>query len=488
MPLLMPSQLRPDRERRLPAAQPGPQPEPSRRSPGTRSTTPTRTTSTATTWRWSAGREAAVRQRAAQPVQRQARGAARAGRSRQAPARACPSGCCTTSSGCSPAARPTSSTTTSRATSSRATCRRRASSAPRSGRGRRARGSCCCSTPWASTTASSASWALPQGRQRRLHPGARPGRAVVRCRDQARRRRSSRCITTNGRATGVALADGTELHADTVVVSALDPRRTFLELVDPRELPDDLVENIQRYRYQGTSSKVNFALDGLPEVPVARRSQRHVPRLHQHRHRRWTTSSGPSTRPSTAGTRRGRTSTAAIQSTIDPDMAPPGKHVMSCFIHYTPYQLKGSDWDTEREQPRRHRAGHARVVLPRVLATSCCSARSSRRSTSSGPSACRRATSSPASSCRPQMYFFRPAPGWNQYRTPIDGYCRHPAGTSTARRSTATTSAGRAPIRVAASRADRGGSPRSRSCATWPDPARRPARQQAAERAGTLVP
>ena len=70
-------------------------------------------------------------------------------------------------------------------------------------------------------------------------------------------------ITKDGRATGVALSDGTEYYADTVV-SALDPRRTFLELVNPRELPDDLVENIQRFRFQGTSSKVNFALDGLP--------------------------------------------------------------------------------------------------------------------------------------------------------------------------------------------------------------------------------
>ena len=74
-------------------------------------------------------------------------------------------------------------------------------------------------------------------------------------------------ITKNGRATGVALADGTEYHA-TTVVSALDPRRTFLELVNPRELPTDLVENIQRFRFQGTSSKVNFALDGLPEYPA----------------------------------------------------------------------------------------------------------------------------------------------------------------------------------------------------------------------------
>jgi phytoene dehydrogenase-like protein len=76
-----------------------------------------------------------------------------------------------------------------------------------------------------------------------------------------------RVITRDGEATGVALADGTEIAAD-VVVSALDPRRTFLELVDPRELPDDLVEDIRRMKFQGVSSKVNFALDGLPAHPV----------------------------------------------------------------------------------------------------------------------------------------------------------------------------------------------------------------------------
>ncbi|MFL5750992.1 MAG: phytoene desaturase family protein, partial [Chloroflexota bacterium] len=74
-------------------------------------------------------------------------------------------------------------------------------------------------------------------------------------------------ITKGGEATGVALTDGTEFHAP-VVVSALDPRRTFLELVEPRELPTDLVDAIERFRFQGTSAKVNFALDGYPEYPA----------------------------------------------------------------------------------------------------------------------------------------------------------------------------------------------------------------------------
>ena len=52
------------------------------------------------------------------------------------------------------------------------------------------------------------------------------------------------------------------------MVSALDPRQTFMRLVDPRELPGDLVENIRRFKFQGTSAKVNFALDGLPRYPA----------------------------------------------------------------------------------------------------------------------------------------------------------------------------------------------------------------------------
>src|SRR6478735_1736710 len=153
-------------------------------------------------------------------------------------------------------------------------------------------------------------------------------------------------ITKDGRATGVALSDGAEYYADTVV-SALDPRRTFLELVDPRELPSDLVETIERYRFQGTSSKVNFALDGLPEYPalpgradIFRGFVNVGPSIDYLEHAFDEGKYGwYSSRPYIDG---------AIQSTIDPDMAPPGKHVMSSFVHYTPYELRESDWDTEK--------------------------------------------------------------------------------------------------------------------------------------------
>jgi phytoene dehydrogenase-like protein len=233
-------------------------------------------------------------------------------------------------------------------------------------------------------------------------------------------------ITKNGQATGVALTDGTEFYADTVV-SALDPRRTFLELVEPRELPDDLVENIRRFRFQGTSSKVNFALDDLPTFPGLGRKADHF---------RGFTNIGPSMdylERAFDDAKYGWYSERpyidmAIQSTIDPDMAPPGKHVMSCFIQYTPYKLRESDWDTEKENLgdtvqrtlESFFPGFGDLVLQREVRTPLDIERTVGLS---------EGNIFAGEFLAPQMFFFRPAPGWSQYRTPIDGYYQCGSGT-----------------------------------------------------------
>ena len=233
-------------------------------------------------------------------------------------------------------------------------------------------------------------------------------------------------ITRGGRATGVALADGAEYYADTVV-SSLDPRRTFLELVDPHELPSDLVESIERFRFQGTSSKVNFALDGLPEYPALPGrgdifrgftnigpSIDYLERAYDEGKYGWYSS-----RPYIDG---------AIQSTIDPDMAPPGKHVMSCFIQYTPYQLRESDWDAEKENLgdtvqrtlESFFPGFSNLVLQREVVTPLHIERTVGLS---------EGNIFAGELFAPQMFLFRPAPGWSQYRTPIDGYYQCGSGT-----------------------------------------------------------
>jgi phytoene dehydrogenase-like protein len=235
-----------------------------------------------------------------------------------------------------------------------------------------------------------------------------------------------RVITKNGRATGVALTDGTEYYSN-VVVSALDPRRTFLELVKPRELPADLVENIERFRFQGTSSKVNFALDGLPKYPaLGDRGDMF----------RGFTNIGPSMDYLERAfddakygwySRRPYIDTA-VQSTIDADMAPPGKHVMSCFIQYTPYKLRESDWDTEKENLgdtvqatlESFFPGFGDLVLQREIRTPLDIERTVGLS---------EGNIFAGEFFAPQMFFFRPAPGWSQYRTPIDGYYQCGSGT-----------------------------------------------------------
>ena len=108
----------------------------------------------------------------------------------------------------------------------------------------------------------------------------------------------------------------------------------------------------------------------------------------------------------------------AIQSTIDPDMAPPGKHVLSCFVQYTPYQLRESDWDAERERMadraqaalERFFPGFGDLVLQREVQTPLDIERTVGLS---------EGNIFAGEFLAPQMFFFRPAPGWAQYRTPL---------------------------------------------------------------------
>jgi len=233
-------------------------------------------------------------------------------------------------------------------------------------------------------------------------------------------------ITSAGRATGVALADGAEYHAP-IVVSALDPRRTFLELIDPRELPTDLVEEIERFRFQGTSAKVNFALDGIPKYPAL------GDRTDQYR---GFTNIGPSMEyleRAFDDAKYGWYSQkpyldTAIQSTVDPDMAPAGKAVMSCFVQYAPYHLRESDWDTEKQglgdtvqrTLESFFPGFGDLVLQREVRTPLDIERTVGLS---------EGNIFAGEFLAPQMWFMRPAIGWANYTTPIEGYYQCGSGT-----------------------------------------------------------
>ena len=194
-----------------------------------------------------------------------------------------------------------------------------------------------------------------------------------------------RVITQNGRATGVALADGTEFQRRHRRQRARPAPHLPRARRARASCPTTWSRTSGASSSRASSSKVNFALDGLPQHPALPGrediyrgflnigpSMDYLERAFDEAKYGWYSS-----RPYIDG---------AIQSTIDPDMAPPGKHVMSCFVQYTPYKLRESDWDTEKQrlgdtvQARSSRSS-------RASASSCCSARWSRRSTSSAPRA-----------------------------------------------------------------------------------------------------
>ena len=156
-----------------------------------------------------------------------------------------------------------------------------------------------------------------------------------------------RVIVENGKAVGVALEDGTEIRAR-VIVSGLDPKRTFLELVEPEILPSDLVDSIRRFRIRGSSGKVNLALGELPNFTCLPGAGPHL---------RGAISISPSIdymERAYDDAKYGEFSRhpymdIIIPSMIDPSMAPPGKHVMSIFVQYAPFALNGG-WNDEKRE------------------------------------------------------------------------------------------------------------------------------------------
>jgi phytoene dehydrogenase-like protein len=148
------------------------------------------------------------------------------------------------------------------------------------------------------------------------------------------------------RATGVVLSSGEEIAAR-VVVSALDPKRTLLQLVDPEELGPTLVWRASNIRTPGCTAAATFALSGIPRFVGADGVERIRGRI--------VIAPGIDYLERGADAAKyGRTSTepyleATIPSLVDPTLAPEGQHVMSVIVQWAPYRLRHSDWDVERE-------------------------------------------------------------------------------------------------------------------------------------------
>ena len=261
-----------------------------------------------------------------------------------------------------------------------------------------------------------------------LASAARERGAAIRCNAAV-----ERILTEGGRAVGVVLKGGEEVRAR-VVVSGVDPRLTFLRLLDPaRDLPDDFVRAVDRFKITGSSLKINYALGELPNftaLPGTRTGPQHTgtidlcPSLDymeraydEAKYGRW--SSEPFVE-------------AVIPSTLDDSIAPPGKHIMSVFCQFGPYELREGNWDTEKEKFADRVTGIITRYAPNFR-----------------DSVLHRQVLSPLDLERDfglthgnifqgdmtldQLFFMRPLPGWADYRTPLRGLymcgaCTHPGG------------------------------------------------------------
>jgi phytoene dehydrogenase-like protein len=155
-------------------------------------------------------------------------------------------------------------------------------------------------------------------------------------------------LVKDGAARGVVLENGDEIAAK-VVVSNLDPKRTFLQLVGDGELEPEFARRIRNYRCEGTSAKINLALDGLPDfraLPGApgpqHRATMHICPSIDYVERAWDDAKygRPSQSPMLEMT---------VPTMYDATLAPEGRHIMGIFLQYAPYTLREGSWEELRE-------------------------------------------------------------------------------------------------------------------------------------------
>jgi len=230
----------------------------------------------------------------------------------------------------------------------------------------------------------------------------------------------TRIKVKDGEVKGIELANGTKIEAK-IVVSNVDPKQTFLKLVGKNELDPQFVRGIEKIKDQGCVVKVNVALDELPDYKA-------LPGKTLGLQHKGITSIGPSVdycEEAFDDAKYGRPSKhpflrVVYHSANDPELAPAGKHTMSIFSQYFPYDLREGNWDEIKEQVgdniintlSEYAPNLKKAVLHREVLT---------------PLDMEREFSLPKGNIfhmeitPDQMFFFRPVAGWAQYRMPIKG-------------------------------------------------------------------
>jgi phytoene dehydrogenase-like protein len=240
----------------------------------------------------------------------------------------------------------------------------------------------------------------------------------------------AKILIKNNRASGVVLTSGEEISCN-VISSSVDPYLTFEKFIEPKELPSDFLESVRRYKFRGSSGKVNLALDALPNF-------RALPGEGAHLRGAMSISPGMEyMERAYDDAKYGHFSRRpyidmVIPSLTDPSVAPPGKHVLSCFVQYAPYKLAEGTWDDQKEAfgnnvintIAEHAPNIKDIIIDKQVLTPLDLEREfglTQGNIFQGELSLE------------QLFFLRPVPGWAYYRTPVNnlymcGSATHPGG------------------------------------------------------------
>jgi phytoene dehydrogenase-like protein len=242
----------------------------------------------------------------------------------------------------------------------------------------------------------------------------------------------ARINVQGGHARGVVLENGEEITAR-VVLSSVDSRRTFIDLLEPGVLDEEFTAEVRRFKFRGSSGKVNLAVDALPNFTS-------LPGVGEHL--RGAISFSPSLDEMERAyddAKYGQFSRKPyidmiIPTLVDPSMAPPGKHVISCFVQYAPYTLApgSGSWDDHREafgdavidRIAEFAPNIRDVILHRQVLTPLDIERTTGLS---------EGNIFQGELSLEQLFFNRPVPGYARFRTPVKalwlcGSATHPGG------------------------------------------------------------
>ena len=229
----------------------------------------------------------------------------------------------------------------------------------------------------------------------------------------------ARVEVRNGRTRSVILDDGTEFRAR-MVLSNADPKRTFLKLLDTKELPEDFVFAIRAIKMAGPCAKVNMVLAEEPRftgtspqaVALERTFYTLVPSLEFAERCYDIAKFGEIPEQLWVD--------CVVSSNADDSLAPPGRHILTCFVQYVPYHLREGNWDEKREllgdRVVKKIAEYAPNVPGAIVARQVLTPLDLERTYG-----LTEGNIFHGDLRLEQLFFMRPVPGWSQYRTPIAG-------------------------------------------------------------------